>query len=232
MPLAERRVALRPLALPAEHGAWGFLLEPIALGLLIAPSMTGVLIALGSVSAFLARHPLKLALHDWLRGKSYPRTRACAWLAAGYGALACALFAFVPLRALLFLALALPFALAQFAYDVRGRGRALAPELFGVIASGAIAASIASDATLWLLLALRGVPSLLYVRSALRGTPRAPMIAAHVLAVIVAASIKPIAGFAMLLLLLRAIPAVKAPAKIVGMRELAWGAITVGLFAL
>src|SRR6185436_9751194 len=34
IPLPPRGVALRPLALPAEHGGWGFVLEPIVLGLL------------------------------------------------------------------------------------------------------------------------------------------------------------------------------------------------------
>ena len=32
-------VRLKAIALPPEHGAWGFLLEPIVLGLLVAPSL-------------------------------------------------------------------------------------------------------------------------------------------------------------------------------------------------
>src|SRR6185436_6956547 len=85
-----RAVPLRPLALPSEHGGWGFLLEPLVLGLLVRPSLAGSLIALAFVFGFLARHPLKLALQDLLRGKSYPRTRwcwlfACSYAAAGAG---------------------------------------------------------------------------------------------------------------------------------------------------
>jgi YwiC-like protein len=234
------RVSLRPLALPAEHGGWGFLLEPIVLGLIVAPSSGGVLIATGAVAAFLARHPLKLAAQDWLRHKRYPRTRACALLALGYGALAVACFAAAPWHAVAALAAALPFALAQFVYDARNRGRAFTPELFGVIAPGAIAGAIAIAAgrpvafaaTLWLLMALRAVPSILYVRSALRGSSRAAMISAHVVAIAIAAFISPVAGVAMVLLLVRAIPSTSGvAARMIGMRELAWGALTVGLLA-
>ncbi|VAV92581.1 Putative membrane-spanning protein, partial [hydrothermal vent metagenome] len=31
------RVNVRSIALPTEHGGWGFTLEPILLGLLVAP---------------------------------------------------------------------------------------------------------------------------------------------------------------------------------------------------
>src|ERR1044072_2044638 len=35
---------LRPLALPTEHGGWGFLLEPLVLAMIVAPSWIGALI--------------------------------------------------------------------------------------------------------------------------------------------------------------------------------------------
>jgi hypothetical protein len=44
-----RSVALRPLALPSEHGGWGILLEPIAIGLLVAGSWSGVLVGAAAV---------------------------------------------------------------------------------------------------------------------------------------------------------------------------------------
>ncbi|HDL49896.1 MAG TPA: prenyltransferase, partial [Actinobacteria bacterium] len=34
-------VRLRSVAMPTEHGGWGFTLEPIILGLLVAPSPAG-----------------------------------------------------------------------------------------------------------------------------------------------------------------------------------------------
>ena len=47
------------LMLPREHGAWAFLLLPIAAGLVTAPSWGGVLVALGALGVFLARGPFQ-----------------------------------------------------------------------------------------------------------------------------------------------------------------------------
>src|SRR3954452_11843953 len=84
LPFPAPRVSLRPLALPTEHGGWGFLLEPIALGLAVMPSWGGALIAIAFVCGFLTRQPLRLALQDAVRGKSYPRTRWCWTFALSY----------------------------------------------------------------------------------------------------------------------------------------------------
>jgi hypothetical protein len=222
-------ISWRPLALPAEHGGWSFLLEPILLGLIIAPSWGGAAIGAGAVAAFLARHPLKLATQDYLRGKRYPRTRACLTLASLYGAAACAFLAFAPLNSLLLLAAAIPFAAVQFAFDVRNRGRALAPELLGGLAPGAIAMAITGNPVLWLLVALRALPSILYVRATLRGGSRPVMLAAHAAAAAVAAIVRPVAAIAMTLLALRAFPRTAAPAKTIGFREIAWGVVTVAI---
>src|SRR5947209_5867668 len=58
----QNRVRLRPVALPVEHGGWGFSLEPVALGLLVAPSLLGLFLSVTTLAAFLARHPLKIAM--------------------------------------------------------------------------------------------------------------------------------------------------------------------------
>lgn len=50
--------SLRALALPAEHGGWGFVLEPVVLGLLVCPSRPGGALALAATATFLAHHPL------------------------------------------------------------------------------------------------------------------------------------------------------------------------------
>ena len=49
---ASQRVRLKSIALPPEHGAWGFLLEPLLAGLLIAPSWAGLCLALGVIGPF------------------------------------------------------------------------------------------------------------------------------------------------------------------------------------
>ena len=236
-----RMLSLRPLALPAEHGGWGFLLEPILLGLLVAPSFGGLCIGAGAVAAFLARHPLKLAAQDLVRGKRYARTRACGWLAFAYASIAAGFFVLAPARAIIALGAAIPFALIQFAFDARNRSRALMPELIGVLAPGAIAASIAIAAgrtpafaaTLWLIVILRSIPSILYVRAALRGESRGLALGAHIAAAVAAFFVTPLAVIPMLVLLARAIaPTEGLAAKTIGLRELAWGGVTVVLLAL
>ncbi|MGZ7030484.1 MAG: YwiC-like family protein [Thermoanaerobaculia bacterium] len=236
-------VSIRPLAVPSEHGGWGLLLEPIALGLLVAPSAGGALIGMGAAAVFLMRHPLKLAIHDLLQRKRYPRSGLCELLAAGYGAAAVLAFlgawTLAGSRPLLALAAALPFGAIQFSYDVRNRSRRAIPEVAGAMVPASLAAAIAiaggsaAAAVLSVLILCRSIPSVLYVRSTLRGGSRVPMLAAHIAAVLVAAWIAPpLACAATLLLLVRAAVPVQAPARIIGLREVAFGAITVGLIAL
>ena len=228
-------VSLRPLAIPNEHGGWGFLAEPILLGLLVAPSPAGAFIAVAAIAAFLTRHPLKLAASDWLRGKRYPRTVACERLALGYGSAAlAAMIAAVALGGVRFLipiAIAAPLALAQFAADARNRGRALAPELAGAVAMGSSAAAMAIAGggpaiALWAILAARSVPAILYVHAALRREHVVVTLIAHVAAIGVALVAWPAATPAMLLLLGRCVEGIlhkPRRAQTVGILELVYG---------
>ena len=194
-----RRVALRPLALPSEHGGWSMLFEPIVLGLLVAPSAAGALIAAAAVMAFLARHPLRLFVQDLRRRKRYARTVICVWLALAYaGASAIALFAAVTMsesRVLLPLAAGALLALIQFALDLRQRGRSFVAEICGACATATTAAAIAVAShrssevalTLALLAVSLTLPAILFVRAILRHERRTATIALHVAAVIGAA---------------------------------------------
>jgi hypothetical protein len=173
-------VTIRSVALPNEHGGWGFLIEPLIMGLALAPTPAGGALALSALGAFLMRHPLKLALSDRARGARYPRTRVAERFALGYGAIAGAGWAgalwaasapfWMPLGA------ALVLAALQFAYDVRLRGRQLVPEIAGVLATSALAPTLCAAAgwsarawlALWALLAVRGITATLYVRARLR----------------------------------------------------------------
>lgn len=96
---------------------------------------------------------------------------------------------------------ATPLLGAQFGYDVRNRGRDLTPELLGAAALGSLASAIAivggwavgAAFVLWLLLALRGVASVLYVRTRLRRDRGQPYDArstwtSHLLALLLAAA--------------------------------------------
>lgn len=248
VPLPPRPVALRPLALPVEHGGWGFLLEPIALGLAVAPSWTGALVAVAGVFGFLSRQPLKLALQDAVRGKHYPRTVYCRLLAAGYLlaaglALAAAILLGGAMLAVPF-ALVAPLAVVQIVYDARNRSRAMIPEMSGAAAMASIAAALAIAGGLPMasafglsgIIIARSLPAILFVRAALRPSPVAPVIAAHALAIaLVALYAPPLAIAAMVILLIRAVWTLRGehpPARTIGWREIVFGAVTVALAAV
>ena len=173
-------VRVRPVALPAEHGGWGLLLEPIALGLLLAPSLAGLFLSVAAVGAFLARHPLKLTVGDRRRNRRSGRTPIAERFAVLYSIIA-ALSLAIAIKAggaafLPPLMLAAPIAAIQLSYDLMGRGRALLAELAGSIATGAIATAIAISGgwpraaafALWVIYAARSVPAILYLRARLR----------------------------------------------------------------
>jgi hypothetical protein len=243
-----RSVSLRPLALPNEHGGWGFLFEPIVLGLLVAPSWSGALLGLAALCAFLARHPLKLALQDAMRGRRYPRTPYCWMLAASYlfvAAIACGSVVALSGRSVLVpLGAVAPLALIQVLYDARNRSRDLLPELCGAAAMTSIAAAIGiagglSFATAFSLSAVvlaRSLPSIVYVRTLLRGDAKGPALVMHVGAVaVVAIFASPYAVAAMVVLLLRALWGLThetPPAKTIGWREIVYGALVVALAAI
>src|SRR3990170_8834085 len=119
-------VRMRLVALPAEHGGWGLLLEPIALGLALAPTAAGALLGLAAIGAFLARHPLKIALADGRRSVRYPRTLWAERFALGYGLVGVAAFV-IALR----LASSAVWAalLGPFGSDLRNQQRKFWPQL-------------------------------------------------------------------------------------------------------
>ena len=175
-------VRWKSIAFPPEHGSWGFLLEPILLGLILAPSWGGLAVAVGVFGAFLARHPLKVAYSDRRKGKRYARTVVAERFALAYSILA----AVGGVLALLLAGPEILLGLAQFIGYSTNRGRELVPELAGSAALAATATSIAvaggtawdTALALWAILVARNIPSILYIRARLRldrGKPFAQM---------------------------------------------------------
>ena len=245
------KTKLKSIVLPASHGGWGFLLEPILLGLWVAPSVAGLWLAVAACAAFLVQQPLKLALSDRRRKRRYPRTiwaerfvlffTAAILVALGLAVSASQASFWLPL------VLAAPLALIQLYYDAQNRGRHLIPELSGAVALGAVAPALALAAgwplamgmALWLILLARAVASVVYVRARLRlerGQPvvTGPVWLAHVAGIALVAGLAWLdlapwlSVFALVLLFVRAVYGLSAyrqpvQPKTVGFQEMGYG---------
>jgi hypothetical protein len=174
--------SLRAVALPTEHGGWGFTLEPILLGLAVAPSLAGVGLAAAALAVFLARRPLRLLAEDLRSRRRLPRTASalrvlavCA-VAAAAGLAAAALQG--DARFWWAVVAALPAAAGQVGADLGRRSRTFLAEAAGAVAMAAAAPAIALTAgweagpafALWAVAAGRGLPSILFVRAQIRRT--------------------------------------------------------------
>lgn len=252
-PMRFPRPALRPLVLPNEHGGWGILFEPIVLALAVRPSAGGALIALAFLFAFLTRQPLRLALQDAVRGKSYPRTRWC-WLFTSLYALGAVAFLVGAVwvtgwAVLIPIGVVVPMGLTQVFHDASNRGRALLPELAGAAAMSSSAAAIAIAGGMSIVPALalsgiivaRAIPAIVYVRTLLarsHGRTAASWIplTLHAIAIAFVAWFAPLlVTAAMALLFARAVWSLTRPipsARQIGWTEVAMGLITVVLCAI
>lgn len=251
---ARNGVRIKTIALPAEHGGWGLVFEPVVLGLLLAPSFAGCYLALSAVALFLARQPLTLLILN--RKRESPRTALAKRFATLYLTISVAslLAAVIFARSsfLLPLLLAAPLAIGQLAHDWSGRRRVLLAELSGAMAVSSLTTAIAlcggwsspAAFALWAIMIARAVPAILYVRALLgrlhnKQTSPLPMLAAHALgvlgvALLVRGGLAPrLAIAAMLVLSLRALVAFalarryRLTAMQLGFSEIAFGALTV-----
>ena len=243
-------VRLKTVALPAEHGGWGLLFEPVVLGLLLAPSPGGLYLALSAVGFFLARHPLTLLVTSRCRvspRKALAKRFAALYLAIGGAGFAAAIIFSRP-SFVLPLLVAMPLGIVQLTYDWTGRRRALTSEIAGATAVASLAAAIALCGTwpapaafaLWAIMIARAVPAILYVRTYLarrhsRPWSSLPMLSAHIIgimgvAILASNGLAPrLAVVAMIVLLARALitlNTLQVTAKQLGFTEIAFGAVT------
>jgi hypothetical protein len=259
-PAHSPRISWRSVALPAEHGGWGLLGEPIALGLALAPSVAGVCLAVAAVAAFLARHPLRLVMIDRRKRLRYPRTAVAERFLLGYSGITLAfLVAGLSLSGSAVwpvLGVAAPVGLLALVHDALGRSREVVAETAGAVALCASASAVALAGGFpvglaWgagLLLALRAIASVLYVRARIRldrGIPAAPWLAlaAHALALVATLVLARlawapwVAAAAFAVLLLRAAWCLSprrgaVRPQTLGYQELAFGLLTLAVLAL
>jgi hypothetical protein len=249
------RVRLRSVALPIEHGSWGFLFEPLVAGVAIAPSMASPWIALLVIGAFMMRQPLKIFLSDWRSGRWLPQTRYALSFLFFYAAVFCAgsigAVSLAGAESFLPFALILPFAAFQIYCDSQRNSRLLLAEIVGAVSISSSIAVLAIAASwphskafaLWAIIAARLIPSIFYVRNRLnlekgKTFSRVLPIAAHVVALIVVLLLAlygqtpflPVVMFAVLLI--RSIVGLspyrkKVKAMKIGIGEVIYGSLTV-----
>lgn len=178
---AKSSVSIRSVAIPAEHGGWGFLCEPLILGLLMAPSLPGIGLVLMMAAVFLVHQPLKMVVKDRSKGRVYERTRLAQQFLIIYGVIGAVGFGIAWLSApslvwIIPLLTAAPFAALQLTYELRNDGRKVTSEIVGalVLAASAPALLLAAGhppllaVLAWGVLALRIIPAIVYVRARLR----------------------------------------------------------------
>jgi hypothetical protein len=174
------KVKIKTIALPVEHGGWGFLFEPILLALPVAFSQAGVCLAVAVVSTFLLRHPLKIFLRGREPLAKSPRRRAALIVSLIYTGVSLtalagtvALDGLEPLVPLVILS---PWAALYYFYDAKKQSRLLIAELAGPFALAGVAVGVAVAGgwerwaawALWVIVLCRTIPSIFYVRARLR----------------------------------------------------------------
>jgi hypothetical protein len=251
-------MTVRSVALPTEHGGWGFTIEPILLGLLVAPSATGWELAVVSIAVFLARRPLKLVSTDLVRRRWLGRSTTALAVAAAYGFIAMAGFvgAFVTHRGAFWwpLVVAVPLAAISLRADARSRNRGLLPQLSGAIAMGSTVAAMVMGAGwgwvpsfgLWGVLAARDVAAIVLARGMVRRfkvktVRNEPILAVQIIAIaatsgMAVVSVVPwLSVAAMALLGVTAVISLRlppVPARVVGWTQIGVGLVVVVMTAV
>lgn len=177
---ARSNVRVRGIALPNEHGAWGFLFEPLVAAIAIAPSLASIWISLLVIGAFLTRQPLKILLADWSAKRNLPQTAVALKFVLFYGVIffigLAGSLTFARIEVFVPFALVIPFGVYQIYCDVSRQSRQILPELTGAMAISSSAAVIAlaggwtllAAFALWGIFIARLIPSILYVRNRLQ----------------------------------------------------------------
>lgn len=238
------------VALPKEHGAYGFTLEPLLLALLAGFSWPGFLLACGSLLAFFAHQPIKILFN----GNKTLRRPAYGFLLV-YGLLTILFFSLylrqVPLQTAYPFLAALAVMLFYLALDLMKYSRVMVIQILAPAAIALIAVSIVLADNwsylqawgLWLILAARFIPTPFYIRTRLhleRGKPanRLAAVASAILAnlmILVLCFFRIIPWFALLPLTVLSARTLfglskyrrKTTVKKVGMLEFAYGLLLV-----
>ena len=246
------------------------LFEPIVLGLLLAPSVIGVLISLIAIFTFLMRPPTKIIISDWQHHRRSVRTAYAQGFVFLYALIVCAcgliitmvappsFFAAFMLVSHGWLVLSIVFLvlILRLIWNFMHGSRDLVAQILGGVSLNSTSTLIVSTTgwaigaslILWMILSLRVINSIFYVRARIRldrGKPVSilPTAAVHligVLAVFVLAImgyVPYLAIFPSVVLLIRMGVGLSPlrrsiQPQAIGIQELGYGILTVILLAL
>ncbi len=163
---------IRNIALPEEHGSWGFVLEPLILSLIVGWSKPGLFLALASFLLFLAHQPIRIILN---KKKNLLLRKKAGGIFFLYLALAGLFLGIVYQSADHYLLY--PFLLALLLmggfllFELSGKARVITSEIIATVSIGFIAVAIVllsgwSEVKAWayfFLLLNRAVPTVLFI---------------------------------------------------------------------
>jgi hypothetical protein len=252
--------SVKQVALPAEHGGWGFWLEPALLGMLVASSVARLWLVIGSLGALLVRQPMKIAILDYKRGRVFERTRLAWRFIVLYGGIAalCVVLAVANAGSELLAPIlgVAPLAAIHIVYDAQNQSRRWLPEVLGPIVMSSTAVSIAvaggwtlaAAVPLAVIIVVRAVSSVLYVRERIRAEKKRPYnallplmvhgLALAILTLMAAAGAVPwLSVIGAVILLARAAHGLSryrrpTAVKVIGFQEMGLGLMTVFLAAV
>ncbi|MGD9488818.1 MAG: YwiC-like family protein [Calditrichaceae bacterium] len=179
MKTAKQEINLRKIALPQEHGSWGYTLEPVFLGLLIVFSFNGLILGIAAMAAFMSRNSLKIWLREKESGKNVIKARYARNFSIFYLLSGLIGFGYVLLIAgqmlLIPMVMIFPLIIVYIIYDTLNQAKSLLPELSGAAAFAMMSSLIAMaggwiifDALfLWIISMGRSLTTTLYVRNRL-----------------------------------------------------------------
>ncbi|HHJ53515.1 MAG TPA: hypothetical protein ENJ89_10000 [Caldithrix abyssi] len=168
-------IPLRAIALPREHGAWGFVLEPLILALLVAFSVPALYLAFAALLAFFAHQPVKVLLS----GNRQKRGWAVLFLLIYLAPSLFFILKFIPYadrQTLIIFGVAVLVMVIYLGLDILHYGRRLfveimAPSAVGLMAAAMVKASgwsLAAALSLWAILLARAIPTAFYVHAKIK----------------------------------------------------------------
>ncbi len=169
--------SFRAVALPKEHGAWGYVLEPFVLVLLIAFTKAGLLLLLAAFLFFLAHRPVSLVARARNNSEWIPMAfwAMVVYIASGL-AILIYIFPVLSSGAVILYGTGLLIMLGYLVFDIYKKKRSLLAEQFVSVALAFMALAGPAQAgwsnqqlaALFFLLLTRPMPTTFYIYTRLR----------------------------------------------------------------